>query len=234
MEDAVTKEVNTLYEQLKTEHITWLNCDCETCRLDTICYVLNRTQPKYSVSERGVLHNALDMEDSQLKADITSLALEGIRIINSSKRAYHDVNLSKENPVTDENTRFYNFPIVIGTVYDGSSFEPLDNARIVLKIDGENAVMSDSTWSNPAKTYKSTKGSYSFWPKSVECSNKEETKIFKLIFEISAANYETSTYAVELPLVPEAQLKSSLENTYSLKIKDIFLFNPTSSDSSMD
>ena len=31
-------------------------CDCEQCRLDVTCYVLNRLQPKYIISERGFTH----------------------------------------------------------------------------------------------------------------------------------------------------------------------------------
>ena len=87
--------------------------------------------------------------------------------------------------------------------------------------------MSDTTWSNPSRTYNSTKGTYSFWPKSQECKNGKDAKSFKLTFEISAKNYESSIYAVELPLLPENKKKSSLESTISLKIKDIFLFEET-------
>lgn len=225
MEDAVTKTVNELYEQLKTNRITWLNCDCENCRLDTICYVLNRTQPKYSVSERGILHNALDMNDSQLKADITSIALDGIRLINTSKRSYHSAAKAAAPETMEAGKKVYNFPVIIGSVFDGETFEPLENVSIKLSIDGEPAVMSDSTWSNPAKTYKSTRGSYSFWPKAVECAGDAHSKVFKLTFEISADNYNSTTYAVEMPLIPENVRKTTLDGTYSLKIKDIFLFD---------
>jgi len=230
MEDAVTQEVNNLYDSLKKDNIKWLNCDCENCRLDTICYVLNRTQPKYFVSERGILHNALDMEDSQLKTDITTLAMEGIRLISGSQRANH---ISRTEETSSENGKlYYNFPLILGTVYNGENFEPLENVTISLKVNNEECLMADTTWSNPAKTYKSTKGSYSFWPAAVECE-KEETKIFKLTLEISAKNFTSTIYAVELPLVPEKIRKSSLESTYSLKVKDIFLFD-TNSENPME
>lgn len=224
MEDAVTQEVDILYEHLKSENITWLNCDCETCRLETACYVLNRIQPKYSVSERGILHNALDMEDGQLKTDITSLALEGIRLISSSPRKYH--SSKKENiQVTDENKMFYNFPIIMGTIYNGGNFEPLENVQVKLKINNEDAVMFDSTWANPAHTFKSTNGSYNFWPAAIECDKNSETKVFNLSYEISAEGYHSTVYAMELPLIPEKNKKTTMESTFSIKVKDIFLFN---------
>ncbi|MCQ2585569.1 MAG: late competence development ComFB family protein [Treponema sp.] len=230
MEDAVTQEVNNLYESLKRDNIKWLNCDCEGCRLDTICYVLNRTQPKYYVSERGILHNALDMEDSQLKTDITKLAMEGIRLISGSARANHTVKPQENESETGK--LYYNFPLIMGTIYNGDNFEPLEDVSIILKLNNEVAEMADCTWSNPAKTYRATKGSYTFWPAAIECE-KEETKVFKLTLEISAKNFQSTIYAVELPLVPEKVKKSSLEATYSLKVKDIFLFD-TNSENPME
>ncbi|MBS7260794.1 MAG: late competence development ComFB family protein [Treponema sp.] len=230
MEDAVTQDVNNLYESLKKDNIKWLKCDCESCRLDTICYVLNRTQPKYYVSERGILHNALDMEDSQLKTDITKLAMEGIRLISGSARANHTVK--SEETESETGKLYYNFPLIMGTIYNGDNFEPLEDVSIVLKLNNEDAQMADCTWSNPAKTYKATKGSYTFWPAAIECE-KEETKIFKLTLEISAKNFGSTIYAVELPLIPEKVKKSSLESTYSLKVKDIFLFD-TNSENPME
>ncbi len=224
MEDAVTREVNALYDSLKNSHITWLTCDCENCRLDTICYVLNRTQPKYYVSERGMLHNALDMDDSQLKTDITALAMDGIRIINGSHRSYHSA-LLKNEPEASDGKMYYNFPLIMGAVYNGENFEPMENVSISLKLNDKPALMADSTWSNPAKTYKSTRGTYTFWPAAIVCDKDEGTKVFKLTFEISAKNFNPSTYAVELPLISEPSRKTSLESTYSLKIKDIFLFD---------
>lgn len=229
MEDAVTQEVNNLYDTLKNEHIAWLTCDCENCRLDTICYVLNRTPPKYFVSGRGALHNTLDMNESQLKTDVTALAMEGIRLINGSHRSNHTSAASNQNE-SDEGKFFYNFPLVVGAVYNGDNFEPLENVKIKLKINNEEAEMADATWSNPATTFKSTKGSYTFWPASVECAENSGTKVFNLTFEISCPSFVSSTYAIELPLVPESTRKSSLESVYSLKIKDIFLFNGSSED----
>lgn len=222
MEDFVTKEVNKIYEQLKTKHISWLDCDCETCRTDAICYVLNRTQPKYIDSERGLLHNSLDMENTQLKADIMNTALEGIRIINNSHRSYHTKNNVDLN--TEPLEPRFNFPMIIGAVYDGNTFEPLPNAEITLKIDDVKADMADDSWSNPAQSFKSTKGTYTFWPASLKSEKEGSTKVFNLTLEMKATGYTPVTYCIELPLISEKSRKT-VDSAFSLKIKDIILFS---------
>ena len=136
MEDYVTSQVNELYDTLKAENISWLKCDCETCRLDTICFVLNRIKPRYIVSERGVIHNSLDLQDSQFKVDMNKLALEGIRLINGSQRKYHKEKGGAETSKKSAGYMF-NFPLLIGTVFDGTTFEPLEGVDISIKVDNK-------------------------------------------------------------------------------------------------
>lgn len=217
MEDYVTTEVNTLYDQLKNENISWLKCDCETCRLDTVCYVLNRIKPRYIVSERGVLHNSLDLNNSQFKADMSKVALEGLRLINGSQRKYHQ----KKVISTKLYDISFNFPLLIGSVYDGTTFEPLENVEVTLKMNNEVVDMFDTTWSNPTHTYKSTVGAYSFWPKPVK-GNENETKDFSFVLEFKKEGYAPITYCIDIPL---KATKEAPNSNYSLKIQDIFLFS---------
>ena len=174
-----------------------------------------------------MLHNVLDMDDSQLKTDISAIAMEGIRIINGSHRSYHEENNVPQSE-TKEGKFYYNFPLLMGAVYNGENFEPLQDVSVSLRINGEKAEMADSTWSNPAKTYKATKGSYTFWPKAIECDKNEGPKIFKFIFDISCKNFASTTYAIEVPVIPEASKKLTLESNFSVKVKDIFLFDRNS------
>ena len=88
MEEKVFKHVNDFYDQMKNQNVSWLSCDCEHCRLDTASYVLNRIPPKYVVSGRGVSHN-VSTDDTQLKADIDALVIEGIQAISNARRPYH-------------------------------------------------------------------------------------------------------------------------------------------------
>ncbi|MCR4790216.1 MAG: late competence development ComFB family protein [Treponemataceae bacterium] len=219
MEEVVEKKVNNLYDQVIKMKDTWLNCDCEQCRLDTTCYVLNRIQPKYVVSSRGINHT-LSKKDNQTNADIEKIIIEGMRTINSVSRPYHksDVNDKKtyiEGPV-------YNFPTFIGSVYDGSTFEPIENAEVKLFMNEELAPMIDQAWFNPVETTKNAKGTYSFLVKS-QLAN-EKTKIFNFRIEVTADDYEKVIYNFELPLIKEEGERKTLNPTYTLKIMDIFLF----------
>lgn len=221
MEDIVEQKVNKLYDQLKKENPSWFTCDCENCRIDTISYVLNRIPPKYIVSERGMTHANQALNDLQLKADLDVVILEGIRTVNSTKRPYHTENIKKE----EENpSPAFNFPLFTGTILDGSTFNPITNATVVLKFNGKPVRMIDSTWTNPCKTFKSTNGTYSFFAKSIDAKAENETKKFTFGIEVTAPGYEKSIYNFTIPVTSASTHSSEINSTYSLKIKDIILF----------
>lgn len=230
MEEKVVKHVNELYDQMKEQNISWLSCDCEHCRLDTASYVLNRIPPKYVVSGRGVSHN-VSADDTQLKADIDALVMEGIQAISNARRPYHgqktvaDVEKS-ENPA-------YNFPTFIGTVYDGTTFEPIGGAKVVLKNNNELSEMVDYTWQNPITTSGVTKGVFSFWVKPIYTEKKGDNAVFNFTIEVTADGYDSITYDFSVPLVSDSQPQKSLNSTYSLKVQDFYLF-PLGYDDSMD
>lgn len=225
MEDVVAKHVNVVYDMLKESETNWISCDCENCRLDTISYVLNRIPPKYVVSGRGMTHarNSIN-EDFQLKVDIDALTNDGIRLINTTKRPFHSLP-RKECEIEVSDIPVFNFPTFTGTLLDGTTFEPLSNATVLLKCDGLPVKMIDKTWANPAKTYKSTKGSYSFWIKPFQTFEKNKTQKFNFTLEISAEGYTPIIYSFELSLTSDEKVNSKLDSTYSVKIKDLVLFH---------
>lgn len=219
LEEEVIKRVNSLYEQVKNMNVHWLTCDCEQCRLDTASYVLNRLQPKYIVSGRGMTHNASDY-DSQKNADIDALIIEAMRIVSSIKRPYHD---QTEKEVTDEMSGpVFNFPTFLGSVYDGMTFEPLADATVTLQLENKIAQMIDHTWANPCVTTKSTKATYTFWVKFLQAPTDNAVYHFQL--DITAPGYDPVTYSFAVPVLKEDEVRKSLNSTYSLKIQDLFLF----------
>ena len=224
MEDVVIKAVNTLYDKVKGEDVTWLTCDCENCRLDTVSYVLNRIPPKYVVSGRGVTHNVEYLASSQLQADVDSLALEGMRTVSTTKRPFHTEN-REDCTIQDEKKKpAFNFFTFMGVVLDGNTFEPVTNAKITLKMDGKLAEMVDKTWSNPYYLVPSTKGVYSFWVKSIPAKESGERAYFNLSIEIEAEGYAESVYHFEVPIMSEDRVRQTLDSTYTLKIKDLVIF----------
>jgi competence protein ComFB len=223
MEEIVFTRINDLYEQVKKVNPSWLTCDCINCRLDTASYVLNRIPPRYIVSGRGVTHTADTLDDAQLKADIDALGLEGIRLVSSAKRPYHTTN-RKNCQVPSPNGPVFNFPTFLGSVMDGSTFEPLAGATILLRQNEATASMADMTWANPSYTFKSTRGDYTFWVKPVPAEKDNMSGKFHFTIEITAPGYTDVMYAFDVPLVSESVDRSQLDSTYSLKIKDLFLF----------
>jgi len=222
MEEIVISSVDTVYEQVKSEKISWLSCDCENCRLDTVSYVLNRVPPKYVVSGRGVTHASQSLASGQLKADLESLIIEGMRTVSSTKRPYH--NQDRKAGSLDTNKPAFNFFTLTGTVLDGNTFEPLTGATITLKKDGKLAEMVDVTWSNPYTTVQSTKGAFSFWVKPVKAKKAGESKVFDLSIEIEAPDYEPLIRHFEVPVTSEATTRSELDSTYAIKLNDLVLF----------
>ena len=221
MEEFVIQRVNSLYDQIKRSNPSWLSCDCENCRLDSISYVLNRIEPKYVISGRGMTHSISTIEDSQIRADVDALGLEGIRIVSATKRPYHH-DIKPEITKTPEPV--FNMPTFIGTVFDGSTFEPLTGAKITLKYDDKIAEMIDMTWQNPAKTFKSTQGAYSFWAKAVPAEEAGIARRFTFTVEVEAPEYTPAIHSFEVPIVSEAVPRTELNSTFTLKIKDMILF----------
>ncbi|MBQ6781861.1 MAG: late competence development ComFB family protein [Treponema sp.] len=222
MEEIVVQRINGLYDQVKKSNSAWLSCDCENCRMDTISYVLNRIAPKYIVSGRGATHSISTMEDNQIRADIDALGLEGIRIVSTTKRPYHQ--FAKKEVRIETPTPVFNMPTFMGTILDGTTFEPLIGATIVLKQNGVPVEMIDQTWTNPVKTFKSTQGSYSFWAKAIPAQKEGLNQRFVFTVEVTAPDYTDVNYTFEVPVVSESSKRTELNSIFSLKIKDLIMF----------
>lgn len=223
MEEHVITRVNDLYNQVKAKNSAWLSCDCENCRLDTITYVLNRTQPKYVVSGRGLTHASNFIhENTQLIADIDKLCVEGMRLVNNAKRPYHSEDRGTNNVIESKNATF-NFPTFFGNIFDVNSFEPIIDAKVLLKINGKVAEMMDITWPNPCITYAATKGSYTFWTNPIIADDEGLKRKFDFSVEVTAYGYQPAIYNFTIPLISEKIDRRELNSSYSVKIQDIFL-----------
>jgi len=212
--------VTRLYEQVQQAKASWLTCSCEHCQLDTLSYVLNRVPPKYVVSGRGLTHSVAQ-EDKQLIADIDKLILEGMHAVNSVRRPYHDAK--DKTPKTK--SPVFNFPTVIGNVFDGLSFEPIHNACVTLLCDGKPVDMVDYTWPNPCSTTSLTNGAFTFWPKPESAATEGESKVYKFTLVVTAAGMEKLTYIFDVPVVSEKNARE-LNSNFSVKIPDLVMFAP--------
>lgn len=223
MEEVVGEIVNGLYDQIKASGASWLTCDCENCRLDATSYVLNRVPPRYVVSGRGVEYAKQVWDNKQLIADISALALEGVRTISSTKRAYHTLP-HEALEVTQKGLSAFNFPTFSGTVLDGSTFEPIAGATVMLKCDGKVCEMADRTWNNPVTTFEATKGAFTFWVRSVPAEKDGVNRKFTFQLEISASGHDAVTRSFEVPVVSESRGYVGLNTVYTVKVPDTLLF----------
>lgn len=217
MESYITNRTNALYDDFVEMKNSFLTCSCENCRLDTICYVLNRVQPKYVVSGRGMTYANLAL-NGQTKADIDAMIIDGIRVVNAAKRPYHDQRKINE---TAASVPTFTFPVFMGAVYDGHTFEPLSGVSIELSADGKLVSMEDASWENPTLTYKPAKGSFTFKPAAIPAEKEGETREFNFTITIRSADYQPLIYSFTIPLTSSKEEAPFI----SLKLQDSYLFS---------
>lgn len=232
MEHFVKEQVDATYKWIKKENPASPICECENCRLDVLCYVLNRVPPKYIVSSRGVNHTQRELENfKQVSADVDKIVMDGIRLISQSKRPNHSssYSLSFENAKAKKRKPFFFFPVLSGYVYDGLTFESLVDAQISLFVNKKMANMLDPTWQNPCKTFKVTEGLYNFCVFPEKARRENLKREFNVLLKVEAPGYEDTSYSFTLPISSSL----SKDSDYSLKIQDLFLF-PKGVENSME
>ncbi len=229
MEELVYSGVNDLFDTARKAKADWLVCDCDQCRLDTICYVLNKVPPRYIKSGRGLAHTQREdsFERAQLLADINRIALEGMKQVLSSRRPHcGEVDILPETPV-------FNFPTLVGRVLDGTTFEPVRDVSVFLYQDSELAEPISTSWDNPCRINEHTPGTYTFWPKPESASSESLKRVFSFEVRIAREGYESINYYFELGLNSEAVLRTAYSSEHSFKLPDLHLFPLTDATSSM-
>jgi competence protein ComFB len=223
MEDAVKVVVEELFE-LENKEKRLGFCTCDQCRLDVECYVLNRVKPEYIVSSRGLAYSELEgLDKVQRRADLISLVKEGWGKVSHAPRQTSDhagprvVDAEHAGP-------FYNFPTIMGRVFDGRTFAPLGEGLVRLFGGGVEVEMVDPNWQNPFVLAGATGGTFIFWPKPLPAGHSEEEKTFAFEIKIEVPGLEVLSHYVEMNLSPEraARLDFSLQRVH--KIPDLYLF----------
>ena len=141
---------------------------------------------------------------------------------NSTKRPYH--TQSKNLEIAKNSVPAFNFSTFTGNILDGTNFEPISNAEVTLKFEGQVAQMIDPTWANPYVTCKTTKGTYSFLVKPLPAEKEGISKKFNFSITVTAPGYTDTEYHFEVPLTSDGMTKNDIDSTYSLKLNDIIIF----------
>lgn len=229
MEELVYTEVNGLFDTARARNAPWLTCSCANCRLDTICYVLNRIPPRYIKSGRGLAYNqnkeAIDKQ--QLAADISRLGLEGMKQVLSSLRPNH----ATDSDLPD--TPVFNFPTFVGRVLDGLTFEPVKDISVLLLSDSKPVQSIDSSWENPYQITAHTPGTYTFWVRPESTKKEGINKVYSWEVRIEKPGYDPINYFFELGITSESVIRTAYSAEHSFILPDLHLF-PADGESEND
>ena len=225
-EDIVLDAVNEIFDEIEREGKKDRPCTCFQCRLDTACYALNRLTPRYVVSSRGVARAETDsIEHQQEEADVVSLIHEGLQKINKSKRPHFEHQSERERPADFQGPAF-NFPTVIGRLFNGNNFEPVNDVDVFLHADGKPAEMLDPNWQNPYRLVPATAGTFSFWPKPIPAETVGEERTFEFSVSAAAPGFEELRHFFEVTIKSEHVTALSFSMQRTLKLPDMYLFPP--------
>ena len=225
-EDIVFNLVQAIFDSIKKEGNPDELCLCEQCKLDTICYALNRIEPRYIVSNRGITRIEQDWAGKQqIEADITTLAYRGLKLVNHNLRpnASHDDSISGTKVA---NVPVYEIPAIVGRLFDGETFAPLSGVTVELRSGGEIVSMRNTNWQNPFTLVEHTPGSYSFWPAPLPADALNVHHIFEYSLKIESPQHEHLTHFFKIPTVSGIQASYSYSLDRTFKLPDLYLFPP--------
>ena len=226
-EDIVLSSVQTIFEAIKKEGNPDGLCFCEQCKLDTVCYALNRIEPKYVVSNRGITRIEQDWAGrQQIEADITALVYKGLRLVNHNQRPAHEDNSASAGRNLAEPV--FEFPTIVGRLFDGETFAPLAGVTVELRSGGEIVPMRNRNWQNPFTLISNTPGTYTFWPAHIPAEAVDINRVFEYSLKIESSQYETLSHFFKIPVVSniQAAYASSYSKDKTFKLPDLYLFHP--------
>jgi competence protein ComFB len=226
-EDIVIAKVETIFDSIVKDGNPENLCLCPQCRVDTICYVLNRIEPRYIVSNRGVARIEQDgFRRQQKDADIAAMVYEGLKRVNHNQRpnALHNGNFSSSGSLP--NTPVYNIPTIVGRLFNGANFAPMSGIKIELHHNGELVPMKDSNWQNPYNLVPNTEGTFTFWPNFIPAEAVDLHKIFEYSIKIEAPEFETLNHFFKIPVISEIQSAASFSMDRTFKLPDLYMFPP--------
>ena len=228
-EDIVLNSVQTIFESVKKEGNAEKFCLCDQCRLDTICYTLNRVKPRYIVSNRGMTRIEQDwVERQQMEADIATLVYKGLRQVNHNQRptcSHTDTSLVVDDDVSNEPA--FHVPTIIGRLFDGETFAPVSGVTVTLRHGEEIIPMRNTNWQNPFTLVAHTPGAFTFWPAPIPAGAVGTHQLFEYSLKVESPQYETMTHFFKVAAVSSlatGHTSYTLDRTF--KLPDLYLFPP--------
>jgi competence protein ComFB len=225
MEELVFAEVERASIDIGKEARKREICTCPQCRMDVACYVLNRLEPHYIISSRGMLREEhFDIRNQQKIADITTFVYKAFEQVNHNRRpGFEHTSSSHADAYTAE--AYFNIPVIIGRIFSGSTFEPVYDIDVELQSNGHLVKMKDANWQNPCRLIKKTEGTFTFWPESLPATKVGEQKLFNFSITAPIPDLPPLVYHFELPVVSERDLIHTVSMNRTHKITDLYMFD---------
>jgi len=225
-EDVVFEMVQSIFDEIHNNGNPENFCLCYQCRVDTICFTLNRIDPNYIVSNRGftrVEQHAIKRQ--QIEADITTLIYKGLRLVNHNLRPTAPHDGTSTAPIKIHHPMF-DIPTISGRLFNGISFEPVVGIDVALYYEGELIPMRNNNWQNPFTMVSSTPGTFSFWPSPITAASPEITKEFKFSLRVSSPDYEPLSHFFTLSATSKFHNPQSYALNRTFRLPDLYLFPP--------
>lgn len=223
LEETVLSEVDAMFAE-EEKHGGLGFCTCPQCRLDVACYVLNRIKPEYIVSSRGMAYSERNfMLTVQKRADILSLAREGWSLVAHRPRVTSGHGQESRVSAIPQGPAF-NFPTIMGRVFNGLNFEPLAAGEIRLLLEGKEAPMADANWQNPFALSQNTPGTFIFWICPIEAPELGARRVFTFEVRGTVPGLDPVSHFFELEVRAERDASGDFGRHGVHKLPDLLLF----------
>ncbi|MDR1447054.1 MAG: late competence development ComFB family protein [Treponema sp.] len=226
-EDIVFSEADKIFKAIEKEGNPEQFSLNDQCRMDIICYVLNRIEPRYIVSNRGVARVEQDsFEKQQKEADIVALVYDGIKRVNHNMRPRIGAGAARIGTGAAPDTPVYNIPTIVGRLFSGINFSPMSGIGVELWQDGRLVTMKDENWQNPYNIVSNTAGTFTFWPAPLSAEAPGLRRIFEYSVKIEAPPFEPLSHRFSVPVMSEILSSSSFSMDRTFKLPDLYMFPP--------
>jgi competence protein ComFB len=228
-EDVVFSAIDEICETIEKQGNPDKICTCEQCRSDAACYVLNRIEPHYIVSNRGVVRvEQENIQRQQDVADVVSLAFESLKRVNHNQRPFADHTQAKENGfgIKSKTTPVFNVPTIIGRLFNGQNFSPMADVSVELRQEGRLVEMKNRNWQNPCTLVSNTEGTFTFWPNSIPAEAVDIHSSFEYSVRIIAPGFEPLQHYFKIPVISESLTTGTFSKERTFKLPDLYMFPP--------
>lgn len=223
MEDIVQETLEDILKDRKDV------CQCQQCKMDMICFALNKIPPKYVVSARGIIYTEnRKISESQNYIDVYSIVMEAINTVSKTKRHKDNNIISIETQLEkdySDKKYYFNFPQIVGRIIDSADLSPIKDAKVELcyKENGQKVEMFNNAWENPLIIIDKMEGLFTFWPAPLQ-TDKQEDKEFCFILKIFKDNYEdlVKSFSIRIQAINEINKIIKKENIFYLN--DIYIY----------